>query len=96
MSTVEKELKELKELINAISKAAEDNLNIFQRDLVVWQRQFNTCWNLLNVLIKVMEKKSLLSDKDVIEAVTELQRSAEVGPAVGMANLVLETVSGRQ
>lgn len=96
VDSLTKDVFEAKALIDSISKVTEDTLNGFQRDLVCWQRQFNMCWNLLNTIVRVLEKKGLLTEQDVVEAGLALHKEAsKVGPADGMANLLRNTVSGR-
>lgn len=96
VESLAKDLEEAKKVIDSISKVTEDTLNGFQRDLVCWQRQFNMCWNLLNTIVKVLAKKGLLTEQDVIEAGLELHKTAsKKGPADGMADLLRNTVSGR-
>jgi len=96
VESLSKDLEEAKKLIDSISKVTEGTLNGFQRDLVCWQRQFNMCWNLLNTIVRVLEKKGLLTEQDVVEAGLALHEEAsKVGPADGMANLLRKTVSGR-
>jgi hypothetical protein len=54
------------------------------------------CWNLLNTIVRVLEKKGLLTEQDVVEAGLALHEEAsKEGPADGMANLLRKTVSGR-
>jgi hypothetical protein len=62
---------------NHLNTGLERHLNSFKSDLVAWQHQIIASWNTMNVVVRVLQNKGLLSEEDVKRAGEELAREAK-------------------
>lgn len=58
----------LLEVANELSRSVEGHLRQFQQDVVGWQGRIGLAWNAMNVVVRVLMEKGLITEEDMKNA----------------------------